>query len=1336
MSTRKRTTRTSEFILPPGAKAMFQDKVIVCTTCASNNEVQCTCEELEFPTLSLMGRLILKGHSITPEELALMAPQDIERLGLGIMDQIRLRAIIPPSPVIPIHEFTTVDTNMEEQEAAPEGAPPTGAPSSSFSPIHSSDLSTPEAPLPSWLPSSSSSSSSPSTASRVPTKLPKFDPAKTKLTATEYIKKLELVFRAENFDQGRWIYGLALSLRGTAEKWAARTLDQHSLSWQQVREEFIAYYTHADEEMETRAKLMSIMQEPNESIRDYAERFINLSSQLNKKNSSKSALFLFKRGLKPHIQTHYTTAERVIAPTTIAKAIEIAKDIELSSSSKPKHGQNPNAGSAIAKGDHRKKGCPRHPYLKPGSPSFHSESDCRKLKEEKASLPPTTEEKRTNPNPKNYPKGHCFNCGRKGHMADKCPDPANFCLEVMDELRFLERTINQAENYFAELFPLYDNSTHDEEKDSHEGTTAHDYDTHYQAIISRVSRDISTITTSGTNHYNNMMEGEVREPPILIPMEIEGNRCMGYIDSGCSDAFIDKSFVDRINISYQAQENTIHLGKKGLTTTSYGITKPIKVKSGNFEVKYRFIIMDLPHEVFVGRPLMKLIGIYVGGLPTSHPSASTDRQVIDDTPPGIMDQSHPHEAQERIKASIKEDLLLNSQVEGFCPLPESIVKLNIDDEAPLYIRQYRIAQCFHNAVQQTIDRWLTKGVIKIAKPGRYNLPLTVSMKKNPLTGKYDRTDNIRVNYDARAINRKLPSYGYQIPLISDIFEALAGNEVYSSIDLKDAFCTFMIQEEDQKFLAFTWNQISYHWCGAPFGLKILSHQFQRVMGILFAECTPFVKIFIDDIAIHSRSVEEHLIHLKKVIDTLTQNNFKVNQEKSHFGFTSLYLLGHHLNKEGIQIDHRKLTGMNDWPTPNGKNIEHYIGFFNYFRSFIPKYSQVMAPLESIRKNFKWETPQEESWTMIKQLVATAPMLRRPDFDKQFYMATDASGTGISAVLLQKDTDDADPTNMSNNNYFISFQARALQPAERRYSTTKKEALGIVYGLTKFRQYIFGRKVIILTDHRALVWIFKEGDNLSLTWLDTILDQEMEVIHLPGTQNVLPDHLSRIFTGVELWGGRAALTNASMDVNTTVHHTYEEDFKLIKELFARHPPVMIPNRQLTKHLNQRYHHDTFPRGKKPEEQLKKDWSEKNYAIPPTHLIWKTIHKAMEQAESFQATTILILPQMEDSRWYLTFHETFPQIIIEYHTHFFSSKETFKPMMMVVDNQGVQKFKTSPWNASTLTFDENLLEVIEDKEKQLELLELNHLLGHFGSSALVKSINQAGYTWKSIWRDSIK
>jgi hypothetical protein len=264
--------------------------------------------------------------------------------------------------------------------------------------------------------------------------------------------------------------------------------------------------------------------------------------------------------------------------------------------------------------------------------------------------------------------------------------------------------------------------------------------------------------------------------------------------------------------------------------------------------------MDLPHDVFIGRPLMKRLGIYIGGLPISFPNQETNQQVTEDSPPSLIDQCQPHNQQEFILSSIKDDLEHNSKVQGFCPLPESVVRLNLEKESPIFIRQYKIAQSFHGAVQQTIDKWLEKGVIKITKPGLYNLPLTVSLKKNPLTGKHDLPDHIRVNYDARAVNRKLPSYGYQIPLISDIFDSLAGSEVYSSIDLKDAFCTFRIQEEDRKYLAFTWNQVTYHWCGAPFGLKILSHQFQRVMGILFSECATFVKIFIDDIAIHSRSV--------------------------------------------------------------------------------------------------------------------------------------------------------------------------------------------------------------------------------------------------------------------------------------------------------------------------------------------------------------------------------------------------------------------------------------------------------------------------------------------------
>ncbi|MBX9695729.1 MAG: hypothetical protein K2Z81_25315, partial [Cyanobacteria bacterium] len=151
----------------------------------------------------------------------------------------------------------------------------------------------------------------------------------------------------------------------------------------------------------------------------------------------------------------------------------------------------------------------------------------------------------------------------------------------------------------------------------------------------------------------------------------------------------------------------------------------------------------------------------------------------------------------------------------------------------------------------------------------------------------------------------------------------------------------------------------------------------------------------------------------------------------------------------------------------------------------------MAPLNRVRKAFRWGIEQQAAWDTVRRILKEAPMLSNPDFQKNFSLATDASNQGISAVLFQRNTEDgiAGMDRNDGETRYIAFHARSLQPAERNYSTTKKEALAVVYGLTKFRHFLLGRRFRCFTDHRALVWIFNQHSNgrVTNTWFDTTME---------------------------------------------------------------------------------------------------------------------------------------------------------------------------------------------------------------------------------------------------------
>ncbi|HYT43837.1 MAG TPA: RNase H-like domain-containing protein, partial [Methylomirabilota bacterium] len=269
-------------------------------------------------------------------------------------------------------------------------------------------------------------------------------------------------------------------------------------------------------------------------------------------------------------------------------------------------------------------------------------------------------------------------------------------------------------------------------------------------------------------------------------------------------------------------------------------------------------------------------------------------------------------------------------------------------------------------------------------------------------------------------------------------------------------------------------------------------------------------------------MNEHTIHVRETIDRLTSVNLILNADKCHFAQRCVYLLGFCISDKGISLDKRKLTNVVDWPVPTtGHAIQRFLGLINYFREHIPMIAKLTAPLDALhnQKNLGklWTPKHDEHFQMLKSALLTNVLLKYPDVNQPFYIATDASNTGIGATLFQRHP-------VTGHKQYIGFMARSLSPSERNYSTTKWELLAVIFALKKFHQFLWGNPFTLYTDHKALTYLHtqKIANAMMITWLDTLLSYTFTVVHLPGHKNVLPDTLSRLFERQkELEGGKTA-----------------------------------------------------------------------------------------------------------------------------------------------------------------------------------------------------------------------
>ena len=187
--------------------------------------------------------------------------------------------------------------------------------------------------------------------------------------------------------------------------------------------------------------------------------------------------------------------------------------------------------------------------------------------------------------------------------------------------------------------------------------------------------------------------------------------------------------------------------------------------------------------------------------------------------------------------------------------------------------------------------------------------------------------------------------------------------------------------------------------------KRLNEESEVIMGNIF-EDMPFVTVYIDDIIISSDDYNSHIQHLKQVLERLNQVNLRANVDKCKFAYHSITILGNEVSQEGIRPCVDKLVKIDSWEPPTTlKMLQRQLGFLNYFREYIPKYSTIMAPIEKLRSQgnaIKWLPEHQKIYEKVKDILAKQILLQFPDFQKPLYVGTDASKYGIAAVLYQED----------------------------------------------------------------------------------------------------------------------------------------------------------------------------------------------------------------------------------------------------------------------------------------------------------------------------------------------
>jgi hypothetical protein len=369
--------------------------------------------------------------------------------------------------------------------------------------------------------------------------------------------------------------------------------------------------------------------------------------------------------------------------------------------------------------------------------------------------------------------------------------------------------------------------------------------------------------------------------------------------------------------------------------------------------------------------------------------------------------------------------------------------------------------------------------------------------------------SIRVCVDFRKLNNVTVKDSFPMQKIEEIFQQLATARIFSSIDLAQGYFQIKMDPASMAYTAFATEHDFFEYKVMPMGLTNACATFQRGMHkVLGGYLGIFCVVYLDDILIFSSNPQDHKRHVELVIERLRKYNLKIKLSKCKFARSRIEYLSHIVENGTISPNPAKVAAVSEAKRPTTvKTVQSFIGLVSYYRRFIKNCSTIMAPLIKLTEKdspFIWSEECETAFQKLKSYLSTEnKVLALPDFEKQFRIEADASKIGLGAVISQKNGRHWQP---------VSYFSKILTKTERNYSTSEREMLAIVLAVEHFKEYIYGREFIILTDHEPLKFMSStDAPAPRLARLQKRLNiYDFTIQYRPGKLNGGADALSRMF----------------------------------------------------------------------------------------------------------------------------------------------------------------------------------------------------------------------------------
>jgi transposase InsO family protein len=610
---------------------------------------------------------------------------------------------------------------------------------------------------------------------------------------------------------------------------------------------------------------------------------------------------------------------------------------------------------------------------------------------------------------------------------------------------------------------------------------------------------------------------------IIVRGTVNGLVCGDVlIDSGAASCFVSEQWAKehRLLVRSLRQPLKVSLGDGVTEGTLIGMVSAAEVTTQESTASCSLLVMkQLSHQVILGMPWLEAAAVTINfqlkqwngkrlmdlSIPQQGPgTGSSGRAVLSAVKVGSEHGERLETILRCYPTAFRTDLLRRSTVS----LERAIkCKITLKDPQcrPTVDGERRRSPADRGILIEVVKEMEAAGLIRPSKSPWSSQPVLVKKVRDGVE-----IAEKRPCWDYRRVNDRIVGDAHPLPLPENMFAELTGSQVFSKMDLLKGFWQIPLEEDSKAILAMATPLGLYEPNHMPFGMKNAPAVFQREMQrVLRDRLGQGVMVFIDDILIHSKTVEEHEALVRWVLSRLVEEGYYAHPDKCEFFQREVSFLGHVISGKGVAVQAHKVKAVQEWPVLTKKReVRQFLGLVNYYRKFIPNFSEIARPLTDLTHDHQpwlWGEKEQTAFDTLKQRLSTADVLAHPDSTRQWIIHTDASEFAIAGVLSQQQADETVRP--------VAYFSRKMSGAETKYdSIHEKELLALVKAVEHWRCYLEGSAspVLLYTDHKGLSWLNsqKELTGRQTRWVERLAELEYKVIHIAGIDNGAADALSR------------------------------------------------------------------------------------------------------------------------------------------------------------------------------------------------------------------------------------